>query len=134
MLGTGARLSEALYLDWADLDLAKRRVLFTDTKNGEARGVPLNDRVLIGLSAFNRREGAAFLTPAGEPYERRIGGGGQLSTAWRGACKRAGFTEPVKAKRKVKGKIKTVTLHKPTISPHTLRHTWASCSMGRPMI
>lgn len=40
LLGTGARMSEALYLDWRDVDLARGHVAFVDTKNGEARGVP----------------------------------------------------------------------------------------------
>ena len=39
---TGARLSEALYLDWRQVDLARGEVQFLETKNGEPRGVPLH--------------------------------------------------------------------------------------------
>ena len=38
LLGTGARTSEALYLDWREVDLAGAHVTFLDTKNGEHRG------------------------------------------------------------------------------------------------
>jgi integrase len=37
LLHTGARLSEALRLQWAQVDLRARRVAFLDTKNGESR-------------------------------------------------------------------------------------------------
>jgi integrase len=52
-LSTGARLSEALYLEWRDVDLTRSRVHFVPTnargiKNGEARGVPLHPRVVSG--------------------------------------------------------------------------------------
>src|SRR5215470_2913837 len=33
LLGTGARMSEALYLDWREVDLAGAHVTFLDTKN-----------------------------------------------------------------------------------------------------
>src|SRR5262249_61938966 len=38
LLYSGARLSEALYLDWQQIDLRRRQVQFLDTKNGDARG------------------------------------------------------------------------------------------------
>lgn len=116
LFGTGARLSEALYLDWSDVDLAARRVRFMETKNGEARGVPLNDRVFIELENLPHREGAVFRKPApkprhgeepclGEPYARKADGGGQIKTAFKGACRRAGISD---------------------FTPHDCRHTWAS--------
>jgi hypothetical protein len=43
---TGARLSEALYLSWREVDLASKQVRFLDTKNGTDRGVPLHARVV----------------------------------------------------------------------------------------
>ncbi len=116
LFGTGARLSEAVYLDWSNVDLAARRVRFMETKNGEPRGVPLNERVLIELANLSHRDGAVFRRPApkprrgerprlGEPYARRDDGGGQIKTAFRGACRRAGITD---------------------FTPHDCRHTWAS--------
>jgi integrase len=46
LLSTGARLSEALYLEWGDVDLSRAHVVFRPTdargiKTDEARGVPL---------------------------------------------------------------------------------------------
>ncbi len=105
LLYTGARLSEALYLDWADVDLQRSIITFHDTKNGETRTVPLHDRVFLALVNLPHREGAVFRTQRGHPYARRRCGGGQVQTAWRGACRRAGFTG---------------------IRPHDCRHTFAS--------
>lgn len=127
LLGTGARLSEALYLDWADVDLQARRVWFTDTKNGEARGVPLNERVLVELANLKHRRGTVFRRPDGRPYERKKDGGGQIKTAWAGACRRAGFATKHKGKGK-DGKVRAVW--KPDFTPHDCRHTWASWFYG----
>ncbi len=102
---TGARLSEALYLDWRDVDLQRRQVSFIDTKNDEARGVPLHDRVIAELANLPRREGAVFRRPDGRPYERKTDGGGQIKTAFKGACRRAGIEN---------------------FTPHDCRHTWAT--------
>src|SRR5262245_26138189 len=38
LLATGARLSEALYIDWRQIDLVRGHADFLKTKNGEARG------------------------------------------------------------------------------------------------
>lgn len=113
LLLTGARLSEALYLDWREVDLAEPKATFLDTKNGENRSVPLHPRVVAALSALPHRTGAVFRRPAkkGErnglpkPYERRLGGGGQVKTAWAGMLRRAGITD---------------------FTPHDCRHTWAT--------
>lgn len=117
LFSTGARISEALYLDWRNVDLERAHVEFLDTKNGEARGVPLHPRAVAALSALPHRQGAVFrrslprmtasgkMTPLGAPYEDRDGGGGQIKTAWRGMLKRAGIDD---------------------FSPHDCRHTWAT--------
>jgi integrase len=72
---TGARLSEALYLDWRDLDLQREQVSFTDTKNGEARGIPLHDRVIAELANLPDRDGAVFRRPDGRAYKRMTAAG-----------------------------------------------------------
>lgn len=117
LLSTGARLSEALYLDWRDVDLSACHVVFPKTKNDEARGVPLHPRVVATLANLPHRSGAVFRRslpyetakgdkrPLGPAYEQRSGGGGQIKTAWAGMCKRAGITD---------------------FSPHDCRHTWAT--------
>lgn len=105
LLGTGARLSEALYLDWRNVNLAARRVRFMETKNGEPRGVPLNERVFVELANLDHRDGAVFRRPDGAPYARRHDCGGPVKTAFKGACRRAGIEN---------------------FTPHDCRHTWAS--------
>lgn len=117
LLSTGARLSEALYLDWREVDLSACHVEFLDTKNGEARGVPLHPRAVAALANLPHRTGAVFRRslpyttasgvkrPLGGPYEVREDGGGQIKTAWKGMLKRAGISD---------------------FSPHDCRHTWAT--------
>ncbi len=114
MLYTGARMSEALYLDWHNVDLNRRQVWFEETKNGEARGVPLHSRVVAALANLPHREGAVFLRPGKKvggrremvPYARRDDhGGGQIKTGFNAACRRAGIED---------------------FSPHCCRHTWAT--------
>jgi integrase len=105
MLYTGARVSEALYLDWANVDLSRSHVYFPETKNGEARGVPLHSRVVAILANSNHREGAVFRTHIGRSYEIKRASGGQIKTAFNGACRRAGISD---------------------FTPHDCRHTWAT--------
>src|SRR5262249_4294982 len=90
LLGTGARMSDAVYLDWRNVDLVRSHVAFVDTKNGEPRGVPLHSRITNELRKLRHREGAVFRTPAGRPYAEKESGGGQIKTAFKGACRRAG--------------------------------------------
>ncbi len=106
LLHTGARLSEALRLDWSNVDLKARRVVFMNTKNGEHRGVPLNNDVFLALANLPHREGHVFLTPAGRPYYDSGGlGGSPIKRAFKTACKRAGLEN---------------------VRVHDLRHTFAS--------
>ena len=105
LLGTGCRLSEALYLDWREVDLVRGHVNFIDTKNKESRGVPLHSRVANELRMLRHRSGAVFRTNTGRAYAEKKSGGGQIKTAWRGACRRAGIID---------------------FSPHDCRHTWAT--------
>lgn len=105
LLYTGARLSEAVYLDWREVDLARAEVQFIETKNGKARGMPLHPRVLGELQALTHREGRVFRRPDGEGYAKKRDGGGQIKTAFKAACRRAGISD---------------------FTPHGCRHTWAS--------
>jgi integrase len=105
LLYTGARVSEALYLDWRQVELSRSHVDFIATKNGESRGVPLHPRVIAALSSLPRRKGEVFRRPDGHAYARKDDGGGQIKTGFNGACRRAGLTD---------------------FSPHDCRHTWAT--------
>jgi integrase len=46
LVDTGLRVSEALKMEWRDIDLAEGWVRLWDTKNGGARSVPLTTRVV----------------------------------------------------------------------------------------
>ena len=112
LLYTGARAGEALWLEWADVDLEKRHVTFRKTKNGDARGVPLHSRVVQALEALPGRGGEVFRTPVGDPYARPALGddadtsaGSRIKTAFKGACRRAAILN---------------------FTPHCCRHTWAT--------
>lgn len=110
-LYTGARVSEALYLDWEQVDLSGAHVSFLETKNGTARGVHLHPRVVAALANLTHREGCVFHTHEGLRYEPKGDGGGQIKTGFSAAIRRAGLSTNVKEKK---------------VTPHTLRHTFAS--------
>ncbi len=112
MLYTGARTGEALWLDWSDVDLAKRQVTFPKTKNGEPRSVPLHPRVIDELSKLTRRTGDVFLTNRGKSYTKPdpdddadTSAGTRIRNGFKGACDRAGIVD---------------------FTPHCCRHTWAT--------
>lgn len=112
MLYTGARVGEALWLDWCNVDLSRAHVEFLSTKNGESRGVPLHPRVIATLAALPHREGSVFRRPDGACYSRPseydvtdTSAGSRIKTAFRRACKRAGIEN---------------------FHPHDCRHTWAT--------
>lgn len=106
LLCTGARTSEALELDWADVDLGAERCRFRDTKNGTDRIAALTPAAMVALAGMPHREGAVFRTDNGEPYsDKDRDRGGRIKTAWATACRRA-------------------QVH--NAKPHDLRHTWAT--------
>jgi integrase len=109
LLLTGARIGEALWLNWRDINLARGHVIFTKTKNGEARGVPLHPRLLAALANLPHRDGEVFRRPDGLPYERHSGeprgASDGIRKALAGACKRAGISD---------------------FTAHDCRHTWAT--------
>jgi integrase len=112
LIYTGARAGEALWLDWRNVDLKRGHVIFPKTKNGDARGVPLHERVIVALAHLPHREGEVFRRPDGFAYERPAddddenrSAGSRIKTAFQGACKRAEITN---------------------FHPHDCRHTFAT--------
>jgi integrase len=112
LLYTGARVGEALWLDWREVDLNRRHVVFVDTKNGDRRGVPMHRRVVAALANLPHRHDEVFRRPDGLPYAPleeddpgETSAGGRIKTAFRGAVRRAGLTD---------------------FHPHDCRHTWAT--------
>jgi integrase len=110
LLYTGARAGEALWLDWREVELSRAHVSFPETKNGEARGVPLHPRVVAELANLKHRSGEVFRRPDGKPYSKPrnpddTSAGTRIKNAFGGACRRAGITD---------------------FHPHDCRHTWAT--------
>lgn len=100
-VGTGARASELLQLDWCDVSPAGERIVLWETKGGYARHVPLQSRARAALP--KRPKGGR----AGDDSRvwARWGAYDAVNTALRRATRRAGL---------------------PALSCHTLRHSWAT--------
>ncbi|MBV9863302.1 MAG: site-specific integrase [Alphaproteobacteria bacterium] len=121
LLGTGARLSEALSLNWRDVDLVGGRAIFHPdlTKAGRRRIAELPPAVVAALAGIGPRNGSVFrwdtkpskkgAVKRTSSYEPRDGSGGQIRTAWLGAMKRSGLDKT-----------------NPGLTPHSTRHTWAT--------
>jgi integrase len=105
LLFSGCRVGEALALDWRDVDLSRAHAVFQETKNDDRRGIPLHARAMATLKALKHRTGHVFRRPDGLAYLPKDDGGGQIKTAFRGACRRAGIED---------------------FHPHDCRHTWAT--------
>lgn len=113
-------MSEAIELEWRDIDLKGRRAIFWKTKTGARRVATLPPRVTAELAALpSQRTGRAFQWQTVEPKnpkkrpprraeykDRNREYGGQIRTGWKGALKRAQLNSE--------------------LTPHDLRHTWAS--------
>lgn len=109
---TGARVGEALALDWQEVDLEMRQVRFIVTKNDEPRGVPLHPRLISRLSRSLTRTGKVFRRADGSPYLLPQAGqlndtscGARIRHPFAKACKKAGITD---------------------FHPHDCRHTFAT--------
>lgn len=62
---TGGRRAELLGLDWRQVDLARKRVVFLNTKNGENRTVRLCDRACAVLANLGPKEAGPVFTYKG---------------------------------------------------------------------
>lgn len=148
LLCTGARLSEALDLEWGDVDLSAATVRLH--QKGDririARLPPAAVSTLANLPPTNRetgaREGKVFRRDDGAPYNSRGRlSGGQIDSAWGTACFKAGVpgewreyevnqTDKKRLKRTGEIRVKVYTVRKrvfcPALTPHDLRHSWAT--------
>lgn len=136
LLGTGCRMSEAIELDWSRVDLAGARASVWQ-KQGNERLVDLPPVVVHTLRALPHRDGAVFRPPWPEGKPRPKGqewqgyastgrdGGGQIGTAWASACARAGLPGEWR-EWTPKGSSKPRRAFVPAVTPHDLRHTWAT--------
>jgi integrase len=88
-LCTGARKTEILRLRWADLDLARRRVVFRETKNGEQRGVPLTAPARSVLASLPTGEPQSLLFPSPRKADQPVA----IQCAWESAVSAAGLRD-----------------------------------------
>jgi integrase len=95
---TGGRRSELLRLDWRQVDLARKRVVFLNTKNGEDRAVRLCDRACAVLAGLGPKETGPVFTFRGKAVR-------SMQTAFNKAREKAGLQD---------------------VRFHDLRHTFAS--------
>ncbi|MBW4089933.1 MAG: tyrosine-type recombinase/integrase [Proteobacteria bacterium] len=140
LIGTGARMSEALELDWRDVDLAAARVTFRRTKSGVERWADLPPAARAALAALPEREGRVFRPvhavrrqkgQSGQQWRTGAAyrdtdrtGGGQIRTAWAAAWRRAGLPGTWHTWTSRKGVA--CKRFKPAQHPHDLRHTAAT--------
>lgn len=87
-ISTGMRKGEILNLKWEDFDLEKKRIILSETKNGEIRQIPVSGLALDLLLKLDkvRRLDSKLLFPSkwlSEPIDIR--------TAWENAVKNAGI-------------------------------------------
>jgi integrase len=84
-LDSGMRRGEILGQRWEHVDLSRRLLYVTKSKTpeGEAREIPLTDRLFDLLSTTDQREGLVF-TFKGQPIRK-------LKTGWKAAVRRAGI-------------------------------------------
>jgi integrase len=136
LIYTGARIGEALWLDWQDVDLGRAHVTFPRTKNGEARGVPLHPRVVAALANLQHRKGEVFRKPNGKAYTRPKAkeddpdhmdrsAGTRIAKAFSGAVERAGLGERVPHPDPKYAKEGATRLET-DVTPHVCRHTFST--------
>ncbi|WP_147653685.1 tyrosine-type recombinase/integrase [Vulcaniibacterium gelatinicum] len=82
-LETAMRQGEMLALRWADVDLERRIVRLRETKNGDARTVPLSSRAVAILRGLPRTDSEQVFPISGNA----------VKLAWRRATARAGLED-----------------------------------------
>ncbi len=108
LVGTGARMGEAIALDGNDINLSARYAILRDTKNGQERTITLIPRVVAALSRLPTvgERGRVFRRFDGKMFAERTGRGGHIRNPFAFAVAEAGLAS--------------------SITPHVCRHTWAT--------
>jgi integrase len=83
MFLTGARVSEALALEWADIDFTRQRALIRGTKIGMERWAHLPQPLIVALANIERDRKTVFRYTAKCSADK----------SWRAAIKRAGIEQ-----------------------------------------
>lgn len=92
MLTTTCHPSEAIFLNWCQVDLARRAIHFPAGKIFDDRVVPLHPALMEALERLPHRKGAVFRRPDGQPYSSGRGAAA-VKTAFTAACRRAKITD-----------------------------------------
>jgi len=133
LFATGARLSEALELDWSKVDLRGARATVWQ-KQGNERRIDLPPVCVDSLAALPHRKGQVFqyarMVKGGGweivgPYkDQNRDGSGQIKTVWANASQRAGLPGRLRVWKTKSGRVMEQFV--PTATPHAARHTFAS--------
>jgi integrase len=82
-LNTGMRKGEILNLKWSNVDFKSGHILVEETKNGEIRRVPMNQKLTATLASAKKVSKSEYVfSDRGKPY-------GDVKTGWSSALKKA---------------------------------------------
>ena len=90
LASTGLRRSEALQLEWSDIDFGTGFITVRKSKTGRARRIPLEAASIQALSVLPRTASRVFLNSKGEPFHHDT-----LIKPLKRAALRAGITKRV---------------------------------------
>ena len=95
-IGTGCRRGELLGLRWRDVDLSAEVITLTDTKNGDARTLPIPAAVLPMLRARKAAADSSVVLPLQDerfvfPSRVSTRQPADIRTSWQNAVKAAGL-------------------------------------------
>ena len=84
-LNTGMRKGEILNLKWSNVDFKTRYILVEETKNGEIRKIPMNEKLTATLEGAKKVSKSEYVfSENGKPY-------GDVKTGWWTVLRKAGI-------------------------------------------
>lgn len=136
MIYTGARLGEAAGLQWGDIDFKNKRLTICraaewNASNAAQVGSPKTDngfRTLPLLPQLEdllrpiRRDGNIFVLGGCETPITHMA----FTCAWKSFCRDCGLITTTEKKEKKNGKEVRRTVYHPMVTPHQLRHCFAT--------